>query len=332
MAVHRIAISETVCKDVCCGRPSDVRSFVFRHAYSRHKVVNVSWLQRFVYLEHFPYLSALGLAMYGSLCLPFCTLPTYVWITWLTFLYFAYLCMDHFAYFTFPTYIWITWLNLLVYCTLPTSIWITWFTLLYSAYLCMDHFAYLIVLCLPLYGSLCLPYCTLPTSVWITLLTLLYFAYLYMDHFAYLIVFCLPLYRSLGLPYCSLPTSIWITWLTLLYSAYLWITWLTLLYVAYLCMDHFAYLTLLCLPLYESLCLPYCSCLLCLPAWLKLKQLPETSAAACFACLGLKFKQLSETLQLPTLPSCVAKVETAFRDVCIWLVMFLLCSGVLPVN
>ena len=160
MAVHRIAAPETVCKDVCCGRSSDVCSFVFRHAYIPDT-------------NSCMYLGCRGL---------------FTWITLLIFLYFAYLYMD--------------------------------------------HFAYLIVLCLPLYGSLCLPYCTLPTSVWITLLSLLYFAYLYMDHlvyltvlclpmdhFAYLTVLCLPLYGSLGLPYCTRPTSVWITLLTLLYFA-----------------------------------------------------------------------------------------------------------------
>ena len=137
--------------------------------------------------------------------------------------------------------------------------WNTFLTFLHLAYLPMDHFAYLTVLFLPLYGSLCLPYCTFPTSVWITLLTLLYSAYLCMDHFAYLTVLCLPLYGSLCLPYCTLPTSVWITLLTLLYFVYLWITLFTLLYSAYLCMDHFAYLIVLCLPLYRSPGLPYCS-------------------------------------------------------------------------
>ena len=177
MAVHRIAAPETVCKDVCCGRSSDVCSFVFRHAYipDTNSCMYLgcrglfTWITlliflyfAYLYMDHFAYLIVLCLPLYGSLCLPYCTLPTSIWITWLT---------------------------LLVYCTLPTSIWITWLTLLYFAYLCMDHFAYLTALCLP------------------------------MDHFAYLTVLCLPLYGSLGLPYCTRPTSVWITLLTLLYFA-----------------------------------------------------------------------------------------------------------------
>ena len=223
-------------------------------------------------MDHFAYLTVLCLPLYGSLCLPYCTLPTSIWITWLTslyfaylwitlltLLYFAYLCMDHLAYLT-------------VLC-LPMN------HFAYLTVLClpMDHFAYLTVLCLPLYGSLCLLYCTLPTSIWITLLTLLYSASLCMDHFAYLTVLCLSLYGSLCyltvlclplcgspcLPYSTLPTSVWITLLTLL--------------------------QLPTVPSYVAKVKPasrdICSCILCLPTWLKLKQLSKTSAAAYFAFL-----------------------------------------------